>query len=312
MKPLRPDHVVRSSTWWRSLMRAYPLIAILSALIVGVGLTALAQADPSADAKSVRAYFQKKFPKVPYDQYANGLYALPGNEEYRIQWEIMNEFPAYEIGLDEGRKLWNTPFSNGKTWASCFKNGGVKIAQHYPYWDKATQKVRTMEMDLIDCAARNGATELAASWSDLDADDKKERVQLANLTAYVYSLSRGERIDIDLSDPGAQKAFEEGKKFWWAKRGQLNFACADCHVVLSGKNMGGNQPLSAALGHPVGWPAQRAGWGRLETLHYRYMTCNSQVRAKPFKHGSEIYNNLQLYETYISNGLPLTAPALRN
>lgn len=287
-------------------------IILLWALVIGAGVSILAQADPNDDAKRVRAYFQKKFPKVSLDEYANGLYALPGNEEYRAQWEIMNDFPALEIGLAEGKKLWETPFQNGKTWASCFKNGGVKIAQSYPYWDKATQKVRTMEMDLIVCARHNGAADLAASWSDLGAKDKKERVQIANLTAYVYSLSRGQRIKINLSDSGAKKAFEEGKKFWWAKRGQLNFACADCHIALAGRNMGGNQPLSAALGHPVGWPAQRAGWARLETIHFRYMTCNSQVRAKPFKHGSEIYNNLQFYETYISNGLPLTAPALRN
>ncbi|MCR4332076.1 MAG: hypothetical protein NUV34_05150, partial [Sulfuricaulis sp.] len=53
-------------------------------------------------------------------------------------------------------------------------------------------------------------------------------------------------------------------------------------------------------------------WGRLETIHQRYKTCNSQVRAKPSKHGSEVYNNLQFYETYMSSGLPLTAPAMRN
>ncbi len=132
------------------------------------------------------------------------------------------------------------------------------------------------------------------------------------MTAYFYSLSQGQRIKIDLSSPGAVKAYEEGKKFWWQRRGQLNFACANCHMDLAGKNFGGNQPLSAALGHTTAWPAQRLEWGRIETIHQRYKTCNSQVRAKPFKHGSEIYNHLQLYETYMSSGLPLTAPAMRN
>lgn len=137
-------------------------------------------------------------------------------------------------------------------------------------------------------------------------------MQLANVTAAFYELSHGQRIAIDLSKPGAVKAYEEGKRFWWTRRGQLNFACAHCHVELAGKNMGGNQPLSAALGHPVGWPAYRIVWGRLETIHQRYATCNSQVRAKPFKHGSAVYNNLQLYETYLSTGLLLTAPSMRD
>jgi sulfur-oxidizing protein SoxA len=162
----------------------------------------------------------------------------------------------------------------------------------------------------MDCAKKNGA-DLKFLTADL-SKDQGARVQLAELTAYFYSLSKGERVAIDLSAPGALAAFEEGKKFWWQKRGQLNFACADCHMDMAGKNLGGNQPLSAALGHPVGWPAQRLEWARLETIHQRYRTCNSQVRAKPQKHGAEIYDKLQLYETYMSSGLPLTAPAMRN
>ena len=78
------------------------------------------------------------------------------------------------------------------------------------------------------------------------------------------------------------------------------------------KNWGGNQPPGAARGHTTAWPAQRLEWGRLETIHFRYMTCNSQIRAKSQKYGSEIYNDLQFYETYMSSGLPLTAPAMRN
>lgn len=285
-------------------------------LLLSLGISAasalLAQADPVDDLMRVRVYFQHKFPSVPFDEYANGLYALPGNEIYRAQWEAMNKRPTYAIDLSEGKTLWETRFENGKSWASCFRNGGVKIAQHYPYWDDNAQKVRTMEMDVTDCAARNGATGLAQAWAALDGEDETRRTQLANLVAYIYSLSRGERVSIDLSKPGAMQAYEEGKTFWWAKRGQLNLACADCHIDLSGRKTGGDQPLSAALGHPVGWPAQRTGSGVLETIHHRYMACNIQVRAKPFKHGSDIYNKLQLYETYISSGLPLSAPALRH
>jgi len=203
--------------------------------------------------------------------------------------------------------MWEKPFKNGKTYASCFKNGGKNIAQGYPYWDEATQKVRTAEMDLNACLKKNGEPE----FTDLDKN-QGARVKLAQLTAYFYSLSKGQRIKIDVSSPGSVKAYEEGKKFWWSRRGQLNFSCANCHMELAGKNFGGNQPLSAALGHTTAWPAQRLEWGRLETIHQRYKTCNKQVRAKPLKHGSEIYNHLQLYETYMSSGLPLTAPAMRN
>lgn len=286
------------------------ILMLLAALGVVAGTAPATMADPASDLKQFQAFFTKKFPTVKFDEFSNGLYVLPGLEEYREQWMLFNEFPPYELGLSLGQKMWDTPFKNGKTFASCFKNGGKNIAQGYPYWDEKTQKVRTAEMDLMDCARSNGE-----SFSFLSADlskDQGPRVQLAQLTAYFYSLSQGQRIKLDVSSPGAVKAYEEGKKFWWQRRGQLNFACANCHMDLAGKNIGGNQPLSAALGHTTAWPAQRLEWGRLETIHQRYATCNSQVRAKPMKHGSEIYNHLQLYETYMSSGLPLTAPAMRN
>jgi sulfur-oxidizing protein SoxA len=283
----------------------------LALMVVGlIGAVATAQADPKKDLEQFRNYFKQKFPTVKFDQYSDGFYHLPGMDEYREQFEALNEFPPYEIGVTNGKKIWETPFPNGKTFASCFPNGGQKIAQKYPYWDKATGKVRTAEMDLTDCAKKNGAT-LKFVTADL-SKEKKPRIELAELTAHFYSLSKGERVAIDLSDPGAVGAYEAGKKFWWQKRGQLHFACADCHMEMAGKNLGGNQPLSAALGHPVGWPALRILWGDLETLHQRYRTCNSQVRAKPQAHGAEIYNNLQFYETYLSSGLPLTAPSMRN
>jgi sulfur-oxidizing protein SoxA len=281
-------------------------------MVVGLitAIATTAQADPKNDLEQFRNYFKNKFPTVKFDDYANGFYFLPGMDEYKGNWESLNEFPPYELGFANGQKMWETPFKNGKTFASCFPNGGKKIAQKYPYWDEASKKVRTAETDLMDCAKKNGA-DLKFLTADL-SKDQGARVQLAELTAYFYSLSKGERVAIDLSAPGALAAFEEGKKFWWQKRGQLNFACADCHMDMAGKNLGGNQPLSAALGHPVGWPAQRLEWARLETIHQRYRTCNSQVRAKPQKHGAEIYDKLQLYETYMSSGLPLTAPAMRN
>lgn len=283
------------------------LLMVCSALVFSAGLASAVQADPQSDLKQFRDYFKKKFPTVPFDEYSNGLYALPGNEEYRASWEGYKDLAPYEVGLEEGKKMWDKPFKNGKTFASCFKNGGKNIAAGYPYWDEATKMVRTAELDINDCLKKNGEKE----FTDLDKDGKA-RGELANLVGYFYSMSKGQRIKIDVSKPGAIAAYEKGKQYWWTKRGQLNFACNDCHMEVAGKNFGGNQPLSAALGHTTAWPAQRYDWGRIETLHQRYATCNSQVRAAPLKHNGEEYRNVQFYETFNSSGLPLTAPDMRN
>jgi L-cysteine S-thiosulfotransferase len=291
------------------------ILAILAALGVAGSFALPVHADPQSDLREFQGYFKKKYPAIKFDEYANGFYAFPQFKEYRKSWDAYNEFPQYELGVEKGKALWNKQFANGESFAGCVKKGGIKPAYTYPRWDKASKSIRTAELDIMDCARANNADpkELTFLAADLGKDEKP-RVQLAEVTAHFYSLYKGKRVkpDVDFTDKDALAAYESGKKYWWTRRGQLNFACAHCHVDMAGKDLGGNQPLSAALGHTTAWPAQRLEWQRLETIMQRYATCNSQVRAKPEKHYGPEYLNLQLYETYMSSGLPLTAPAMRN
>lgn len=285
----------------------------ISILLAMLGLTAAflpaASADPQSDRKEFQGYFKSKFPGVSDAEFSNGFYGLPMFKEYRENWEANNELPGYELGLDSGKAFWNKKFANGESFENCVKNGIIHPATKYPRWDKAKKQIRTVELDINACLKANGEKE----FTDLDKDGKA-RGALAEVTAFYYSRFRGQKMqpDVDFTDADALAAYERGRKLWWTRRGQLNFACSHCHVDLPGKNIGGNQPLSAGLGHTTAWPAQRLVWGKLETLHWRYATCNSQVRAKPFKQNGDEYLTLQLYESFLSSGLPLTAPAMRN
>jgi sulfur-oxidizing protein SoxA len=289
------------------------ILALVTALGVAGLCSAPVLADPQSDLKEFQGHFKKAFPTVKFDEYSNGFYALPEFKDYRAMWETYNEFPPYELGLDRGKTVWNKSFANGGSFAKCVKDGSIKPAYTYPRWDKASKSIVTAELDIIACAKKAGENLPFVAAADLGKDEKS-RVQLAEVTAFFYSQYRGKRVkpDVDFKDPDTLAAYEKGKKYWWTRRGQLNFSCSNCHVDLAGKDMGGNQPLSAGLGHPVGWPAQRLEWGRIETIMQRYATCNSQVRAKPQKHYSDDYLSVQLYETTMSTGLPLTAPAMRN
>ena len=277
-------------------MKTFLVLALALGTVTMV--PAVAHASPQSDLKAFQGYFKKRFPKVPFDDYSNGAYALNANS--RAQWQSIMMFPPYEFQLAKGKKLWNTPFKNGKTYASCFRDGGVGIAQHYPYWDQRTHEVRTIVMDINSCRQRNNA----APYKNLTAGP------IAELAAYMKSLSRGKHVSIDLSSPGMLKAYERGRQFFWARRGQLNFSCATCHVENAGKFIRGNV-VSAALGHGVGFPAYRAKFGHLITLDKRYMGCNKKVRAAPFKPESAQYRDLEVYETYMDTGLPLDAPSYR-
>lgn len=274
---------------------------IAISLTVGAALLAgaqLAHATPEQDKAAFQAYFAKRFPSVPFNDYVNGVYSL--DKGSREQWEEIEEFPPYELDLSEGETLFNTPFKNGKSYADCFENGGIGIRQNYPYFDTKAGKVKTLEMEINECRQANG--EKPYKW---------KRGKIASVSAYMASTSRGKTINIVIpDDPRALAAYEDGKRHYYAKRGQLNFSCANCHVNGAGQKVRADM-LSPGLGHPSHFPVYRSKWGNLGTLHRRYAGCNKQVRAKPFKAQSTEYANLEYFHTFMSNGLTINGPGAR-
>ncbi|BAZ93548.1 SoxAX cytochrome complex subunit A [Thiohalobacter sp. COW1] len=257
-----------------------------------------ASATPQEDLKEFRTYFEKRFPDVPMNDYVNGVYAL--DEASREQWEAIEDFPPYEIDISAGKEMFNTPFKNGKTYASCFENDGKGIRQNYPYFDTKSGEVVTLEGAINACRVKNGEEPLG--W---------KKGKIAQISAYMAYTSRGNEIDIEIpDDERAMEAYERGKAHFYAKRGQLNMACADCHVYNAGRNVRADL-LSPALGHVTHFPVYRSKWGELGTLHRRYGGCNKQVRAKPFPAQSDEYKALEYFHTYMSNGLEVNGPGAR-
>ncbi len=266
----------------------------------------LAQASPASDLKEFRAYFFKKFPGVSLQEFSNGVYGI--NKDRKQEWEAMEEFPPYEPALDIGKELFEKPFKNGKTYSSCFKNGGIGIRQNYPYFNKRTGKVKTLAAEINQCRVKNGEKKL-----------KWKKGKLAAIIAYMSYTSRGKKINVIVpNDSRAISVYNRGKTSFYAKRGQLNFSCADCHVYNSGM-MARSNLLSPALGHLSHFPVYRKKWefkgkgalGGLGTIHRRYGGCNKQVRAKPFKAQSAEYTALEYFHTYMSNGIKINAPGVR-
>lgn len=267
-------------------------------LAASLALPGWVQATPEDDLKAFRDFYAKRFPKVEFAAYVDGAYAL--DPIARQNWEAIEEFPPYEMNLEEGRKLFEAKFKNGTTLADCFPNGGVAIKQNYPYFDKASGEVRTLEQDINACREKNGEE----AWP-------LEKGKLASVVAHMAYTSRGKIIDVKIpDDPKALQAYEEGKQFFYAKRGQLNFSCADCHVQSGGLRLR-SELLSPALGHTTHFPVYRAEWGEMGTLHRRYVGCNEQVRAKAFKPQSREYRNLEYFHSYMSNGLEINGPGAR-
>lgn len=267
--------------------------------LLGAGLLAssVAQAGPEDDRKQIVAHFKSKLPAVKYENYVHGALAL--DKDGKAQYDSIMEFPPFEAVIEAGKEMWEKPFKNGKTFASCFPNGGKNVAGNYPRFDPSLNKVVTFEMDINQCLQANGETEF--KYGNMNT--------MGILTAYARTLSDGMKMNVKVEGAAALAAYEAGKKFYFQRRGQLNFSCATCHVDNAGNRIR-SEILSPTLGQSTHWPVFRGG-ENLVTLQQRYKGCNSQVRAVPFEPGSEEFNNLEYFLSYQDNGLPLKASVFR-
>jgi sulfur-oxidizing protein SoxA len=265
---------------------------------LGLGLALGVSAGPVEDQAAFQKYYENKFPNTPVMDFQNGVYSiLP---EAREQWEAIEEFPPYEIAIENGEKLYHSKFANGKSLADCFGPEGAVRGQ-YPFWDKDRGMVITMERAVNECREANG--EKPYGW---------KKGKIADVTAYMSFNSRGQEIKVDIpsDDPRALAAYEEGKEQFYTKRGQLNFACADCHMLTAG-NLYRADTTSPAFGHATSWPVFRSKWQSMGTLHRRFAGCHTNIRANPYKAQGTEYSNLEYFVTYMSNGLEFNGPAAR-
>jgi sulfur-oxidizing protein SoxA len=274
------------------------LTTITAACIGGLLAAPLIASTPEEDREAWTSFFEQRFPQVERTDFVNGVYSI--DPVGRENWEAIEEFPPYEAAIIDGEEMWNTAFANGKTYADCFPDG-PGIAGKFPHWDKDEGMVMTLPLALNNCREANGEEPL-----------KYNKGPIADLLAYVTYESRGQVIDVEIpeDDPRALEAYEQGKEFYFARRGQLNFSCASCHLGNSGTTLR-TEILSPALGHTTHFPVYRSKWGEMGTLHRRFSGCNKQVRAKPFPPQGEEYRNLEYFMTYMNNGLELNGPGAR-
>jgi len=262
---------------------------------------------------------------------------LTGEEQQRAVSEegaeaIGEDFNPGELDIDEGRALFTQAGPNGKSCASCHGDNGkdlVGAATKYPKVvddvypigntsgpdivhkgekqgealnpNKAIEGegVRTLAMQINLCRA-----------NQMDAEpwqfSQKHGTEMRYMTIFVKNLSNGMPLDLK-TDGKAKEYWKEGKKFYWTKRGQLNFSCGTCHVQNAGMRIRG-QILSEVRGQYVKFPTFRMKQQQTRLMHTRYRGCNRRVRAHDMPFQTEAYRNLELYHGSLSNGVDLTVP----
>ena len=263
-------------------------------------LAALAQAagpDPEAERQRLVQIFSQRFPGVPLEDYVYG--AMITNPDARAQYDQIMEFPPFIGDIEAGRRIWDTPFRNGRRFADCFADGGRNVVGNYPYYDAAAGRVITFEAALNRCLKDNGEPEMAYG----------QRSPMGVLTAYARTLSDGMRMNVKVDSPAARAHFEAGRELFFRRIGQLNAACAGCHLHHAGSTMR-MEIISPALGHATHWPIFRGG-EELMTFQGRFKRCMEQMRAVPFGYDSGEWNDLEYFLSYLSNGIPLKSSVMR-
>ena len=193
--------------------------------------------------------------------------------------------------LEQGRKLWTRKFADGRSLAGCFPNGGRRIAATYPHYDSRLKRVLTLEMAINQCLKSHN--ELLYEPGDPQT--------LGAITAYVRSLSEGQKVNVRVP-AAAEPRYEDGRRLYFSRLGQRNYACASCHVQGAGKVFDERQ-LSPAVGQAARWPF--IGPNGTMTLQARMRECLELMGAAPFPAGSDELNQLEYFLTQLSNGLPL-------
>ncbi len=274
------------------------LLAGMASLGIALGAASV-QASPEQDRQDLIQYYTAKYPNIKIEDYVYGTLAFDTDSKARAQYDTIMQTPPYQAVLEKGKKMWDTPLRNGKTYADCLPNGGRNIAGNYPYFDEKAGRVVTLA-DAIN-ACRVAAGEAAYKLGDA--------ATMGTLTAYMRTLSDGMLMNIKVEGPKALAAYEDGKKTFFSRAGQLNFSCATCHVQNAGLRLG-SELISPAVGQAVHWPVFHGG-DSLMQLQTRYANCFKDMRHVSAPVGSAKLNNLEYFHSYLSNGLPTKASVFR-
>ncbi len=211
------------------------------------------------------------------------------------------ENPAF-LWVEQGAELWSAVDGKaGKSCASCHndaENSMKGVGAKYPVYREDLKNVINLEQKINECRTRKMG---AKAW-------KWESAPLLAMTVYVKHQSRGMPVNVSVKGEGARKHWEAGKKFYYTRRGQLDMSCASCHETYQGVHIRSD---FLSQGHANGFPAFRLKWQKLGSLHRRFKGCNKNIRAQPYKPGSQEYTDLEYYVTWRGNGMPIETPAVR-
>lgn len=260
----------------------------LAAAVMLVAANAFA-ATPDAVRTELTERLKRQLPDVAPAEFTQGAAAF----DAQLRDQVRDNAGAATAVVEEGKKLWNRKFKDGRTLSGCFPNGGRRVAATYPQYEPRLKRIVTLEMAVNQCLKSHNE----ALYEPTDP------ATMGAVIAYLRSIADGQKGAVRVPQ-GGEARFEQGRRLYFSRLGQRNYACASCHVQGAGKRYA-ETPLSPPVGQATHWPVIRDG--KAVTLQARMRECLEIMGAAPFPAGSEELNDLEYFLTYLSNGMPLKA-----
>lgn len=205
------------------------------------------------------------------------------------------------VFVEAAQEAWETADgSEGKSCSSCHNDmdsmAGVKAT--YPKYNEAAGEVRTLQMQMNDCRTNRMGAE---AWG-------YDKAPAINMEAALSSVSRGLPVNVAIDGP-AQSTWELGKELYYARTGQLELSCANCHEDSYGLMIRADH---LSQGQINGFPTYRLKNAKLNGVHSRFKGCVRDTRAETYNPGSKEFVALELYVASRGNGLSIEGPSIRN
>ena len=205
------------------------------------------------------------------------------------------------IGVEKASENWDTvDGSEGKSCASCHGEAesmaGVRAV--YPKYNEEKGKVTTLAMEVNNCRRERMGAE---KW-------KYAGGTMTDMVALISSVSRGMPVNVAIDGP-AQSTWEQGKELYYARTGQLELSCANCHEDSYGMMIRADH---LSQGQINGFPTYRLKNTKLNSAHARFKGCVRDTRAETYNPGSDEFIALELYVASRGNGLSVEGPSVRN
>ncbi len=258
--------------------------ALVGLLLAGLGIL------PAATSGTERV--------IALDALRSGLAFQPESVRSMQADEFAN--PA-QLWLDRGAALWQAPAGRSQvSCAGCHGDASQSmkgVAARYPRVDTALGR-------LVNLAGRIDACRVGKQGAPAFTPESDDALGIA---AYVGSWSRGTPMAVSI-EGASRPHFEAGRELYYRRMGQMNLACNHCHEQNWGRQL---LAETISQGHPNAYPIYRLEWQKAGSLHRRFRSCLSGVRAQMWPYGSPEYLDLELFLAWRAQGVPIETPGVR-